>query len=323
MNKHPESITTALFEDGASFNALTFIVSIVAILVAATAVLYQRKSIPRRRLDITIGAVAPLASATSVSGLDISHNGTSLTNPHITGIELKNSGKVDLPSSQFDQSEPLAIDFHAPIVEAVQEADPLATFRPTWSKSGSIISVGPTLLPRGSIASFQVLTDGEPNITTQAELTDTEVSISKRGATVTPRPILGKRTGQAAVAIMAAFAIFTGVMSFKLITEGSLKTTKIEIAEASVTPGGKIAVWGKNFPSNSIVLIELRCIGSEYHDKTEVGANSEGGFRKVITIPRRNPKPWEAESCDVFAVNLYPWNQKDVISMDHFDLQVP
>ncbi len=166
---------------GSPYNALTISVSLVGAMGALGTLYLQRVQTPTRRLEVFASDSMPLnaGSAAGQTPIAMVHNGVRVSNPRITSLEIRNSGRSDLPSAQYDQDLPLEISLGVDILEAVcSSSGGSSTFDPQWRVNGRKILVGPSLLPKRSVIRFQVLTDGETTPAWQVPLIDTKIKKS-------------------------------------------------------------------------------------------------------------------------------------------------
>ncbi|WP_371655532.1 MULTISPECIES: hypothetical protein [unclassified Streptomyces] len=132
---------------------------------------------PRRRLDCWMPTVTNLLSAPGSAGVSVSHNGTSLSVPHIVEVQLVNRGQRDILSSNFDHALPLTLNVGAHIIKVLHVAwQPTGTPDPVYSITGTKLAINPCLFTAGRSLSFSLLVDGpDPKLTLAAALSDVEV----------------------------------------------------------------------------------------------------------------------------------------------------
>jgi hypothetical protein len=292
----------SLFE-GASFNGLTLLVSFLAVLVAITAVYYQRQSTPRKRLEIRAGNPAALTSHVHAeTSLSVSHDGTVLESPYLVTLEVANTGRGDIAAGQFDLGAPIRVDFHVPVVEAFHTPDASATFRAEWATSGSVLHVGPSLLPRASTTRFQVLTDGRPQPTYEAPVIDAQVKIARLEES---QPSSSQSWKEAAFSMAAgAGAVSFAVMLVMLFLAWRQQDPSIRTDGGPIASGGTATVTGAHFSGSSEVLLAFTC-DDDLSFNRKVSADKSGNFVAKIKAPKLLSPPHASyENCVVTAAEL-------------------
>ena len=119
---------------------------------------------PKRRLLYWMPDVTPLLNSGRADlshDLEVRHNGHLLSEPHVVEVELVSRGRLDIPSSAFDQGKPLRMDVNAKIIDLLKVTTmPVDRANPDFSINGSSLHVGPSLISKGQITVFSLLVDG-------------------------------------------------------------------------------------------------------------------------------------------------------------------
>ncbi|MGW7203447.1 hypothetical protein [Streptomyces sp. NPDC054837] len=150
--------------------------------VAATVVLgwcgiwaVFRTAYPRRRLTCTVSH-DPLVRGPVDGSLEISHNGTPLTDPHVVTVVLTNSGRRDIASSAFDRSEPFRVRLGVPYAELLStESQPGDAQAPPARVRGAELRIGPGRLGSGTTIVYRLLVDTVPTHDFRHSLLDVRV----------------------------------------------------------------------------------------------------------------------------------------------------
>ncbi|MGW7408004.1 hypothetical protein ACWGI9_30580 [Streptomyces sp. NPDC054833] len=143
-------------------------ISVGAVVAIATAALGAwatlRSASPKRRLTYCLRKYTSLLNTIDEipSTLSVTHGTTEIANPHIAEVQLCNQGRRDITSTDFHNGEPIRFNFGAPVVAVLGIERGMATYpEPEVTHSDGLLSVGPSLLPRGQAISISVLLDGE------------------------------------------------------------------------------------------------------------------------------------------------------------------
>jgi hypothetical protein len=95
------------------------------------------------------------------SELTVTYHGDFMSDPHVIQFKLENSGRRDVPSSAFDQAAPLEFDFGVKIAAILHVSyQPPSMVTPNVLLDERALSIGPSLIPRGSILEYLLLVDG-------------------------------------------------------------------------------------------------------------------------------------------------------------------
>ncbi|MET9085446.1 hypothetical protein ABZX77_26780 [Streptomyces sp. NPDC004237] len=163
----------------------------VAVLVGCGAIWAAfRTAHPRRRLNCTISHT-PLVRPALNGSLEVSHNGTALTDPYLVEVVLTNPGRRDIASSAFDRGEPFRVRLAVPYAELVEtESDPSAALAPPARVCGAELRIGPGRIGCGTTVTYRVLVDTVPAHDCRHSLLDVRVHC----ATI---PVTDRLTGPA------------------------------------------------------------------------------------------------------------------------------
>lgn len=158
----------------------------------------------RTRLRWKSFGVAPLGQS-EVPLLEMVYNGLALTDPHLVSIGLYCDGENDIPSTVFDQQEPLVFDLGAPIVAEIRAETGSLLIR-TASLDTQIL-FEPFHFPRRTAIVVTYMVDGPPDVSlTASHLVDVDIagpdSVGWRN-----RSILTIRPRALILTTLAAFAL--------------------------------------------------------------------------------------------------------------------
>lgn len=155
------ALTSHLY-DSTAVQALGVIIvgllSVLAIIWAA-----RNVRLPKRRLDYGIAEVVTLVMPQSSirHDLEVSHNGTVLTQPRLVTIRLVLRGRQDIASDDYDSDQPLRIGLGTPIVTILEiSTRPGTSAIPVVSLDDSTLAIGPSLIHSGQQIKISVLIDG-------------------------------------------------------------------------------------------------------------------------------------------------------------------
>jgi hypothetical protein len=160
---------------------------------------------PRRRLLYWMPVSAPLLNAGQDvrRKLEVRCGGKILSDPQVLEIGLFNQGRLDIPTTAFDARKPLRLDVGAPIIEVLSTAAvPTNRATPVVHVEGTMLQIGPSLIPKRQTITFSVLVDGPaPRLTcVEPELVDVEVDVRRQdtGHDLLGH-VLGRRGGRLAL----------------------------------------------------------------------------------------------------------------------------
>jgi hypothetical protein len=159
--------------DGRGFNFLTITIAVIALISGTIGVIYARRALfpPKREIAYSLESSAPLINDASnlQNGISVIHNGTTLRNPYVTTLKIRNSGRHAVASEHYDQGRPLTLDLGKPIMDLTSSASG------SYGTQGTSITYGPELLPSGHSLKFTALTEGKPTLTIRHYFIDTKV----------------------------------------------------------------------------------------------------------------------------------------------------
>lgn len=134
-----------------------------------------RSAHPKRRLNYTLSH-RPLVRRRVDGSLEIRHNGTLLSDPHLVEVVLTNAGRRDIASGAFDRGEPFQVDLGVPYLDVLSTESSPATARvPPVSVRGSRLTIGPGLIGRGTTITCLLLVDTAPVYDCRHSLVDVKV----------------------------------------------------------------------------------------------------------------------------------------------------
>ncbi|MWA08115.1 hypothetical protein [Streptomyces sp. BA2] len=173
-----ETVTGPFWTSGTFWGAAGVIVAMVSGVAAVWATLQSAH--PKRQLvyDYEVTSIVT-RNHTLANTLELRRNGELLINPHVVRIDIRNTGRRDIPSAAFDSEMPVCFNLGAQILEVLDvhshsaEAQP-----PRYEIVGQEVHIRPGRIGRGTGASYTLLADGLPALTLTNSLIDIEV---KRG----------------------------------------------------------------------------------------------------------------------------------------------
>ncbi|MEV6183047.1 hypothetical protein [Streptomyces sp. NPDC052015] len=147
-----------------------------AVLVGCAAIWAAfRSQHPRRRLTCAVSH-APLVRQRIDGSLEIRHNGTPLTDPHLVTVVLTNPGRRDIASSAFDRGEPFRVRLDVPYAELLgAESCPSAAQAPPARVRDGQLSIGPGRIGSGTRITYHLLVDTAPTYDCRHSLLDVRV----------------------------------------------------------------------------------------------------------------------------------------------------
>ncbi|MEU9917822.1 hypothetical protein [Streptomyces sp. NPDC051001] len=157
---------------------------VVAVLVGIGAMWATlRAAHPKRRIAYDSEATAIVASNHPLgSTLEVRRNGILLTNPYIVRVDIKNTGRRDITSNEFDNASPLRFDLGVPILEVLNaESTPREAQLPAYEVSGRELHIKPSRIGKETIASYTVLVEGSPRPSLTHSLIDVQVTRGLQG----------------------------------------------------------------------------------------------------------------------------------------------
>lgn len=147
---------------GTFWGAVGGIAAVLAVVLAVPMLwVAWRQAYPRRRLLYGMPVVTPLLNAQGPRrGLEVRYEDTVLATPHVVEVSLVNQGRQAIPSDDFDRARPLVLDVGASIVKVLEVTPPPGQDKIAVEVDGSVLRVGPDLIPGRQKISFSLLVDG-------------------------------------------------------------------------------------------------------------------------------------------------------------------
>jgi hypothetical protein len=185
------------------------VVAVIAAVLAAFAVIYQRRSVPPKlelSVETAITPVLPSGSAMLGRITMAYEDGSPLTDPHIVQIDLHNMGSAAIGKELYD-GDPYVVRFGTKVIDKVDETNNLPDrTTPDTRVSDSELWIGPGTIHQGQKLTYSVLIDGRAEIDLICPIKNvTLVDLEKREASAERR---SKVMGILAATLMAvAFAI--------------------------------------------------------------------------------------------------------------------
>jgi hypothetical protein len=165
----------------------------------------------------------PLLHASSTelsSSISVQVGGEKVASPHLVRLNIKNLGKSDIASSNFDKSGPLSFRVDRKVLW-VQSS------RSEVGLNGHRLEVGPLLLRSGESVSSSLLCDGPPHVSiAESPLIDT-ILTAERAKETNERFGREKRFKAVAAAAAALAAGYVGVVVTGALTGSSLAGVQV------------------------------------------------------------------------------------------------
>ncbi|MCX4520992.1 hypothetical protein ACH4FV_02015 [Streptomyces anulatus] len=140
----------------------TFWTAMVTLFVGLLAAWAQLKgNNPKLRLGCELVATTDLLGPAGANGLTVTHNGATLTSPHIALVTIANEGRRDIEGSMFPNGDPLLLDLGEPALGVldVQSGHPSAPAPPVTVAAGKV-ALTATHFPRKQKVQISVVLDG-------------------------------------------------------------------------------------------------------------------------------------------------------------------
>ncbi|MFD2792757.1 hypothetical protein ACFS27_04255 [Promicromonospora vindobonensis] len=158
-------------------------VSVVIAVVFGVAALAMTRRYGARRGRLAIEwAVNPLVSSTTVD-LDVSFQGTIVSDPHVLTVAIRNIGAIDISSKAFDAEQPLALG-----IDGLEGSTVRIVAVGSDNAHAAMVGAQPTvllppqLIKRGNRLTITVVTDGRVSSLTYSDVLE-NVDVEIAGAT--------------------------------------------------------------------------------------------------------------------------------------------
>lgn len=125
--------------------------------------------------------------------LEVSYEGSTIHDPHLTTLTIRNVGSRDVTSSSFDNGLPIVAKFNQKFYGLANSTDGMKVAVPENGSTADSaeISILPQLLKRGEIWALTVMLSGPAELTLDAPLIDTDVNVIQTGGTDLAFSLLG------------------------------------------------------------------------------------------------------------------------------------
>jgi hypothetical protein len=181
--------------------------------------------------------------------LEVRCDGQVLADPRVLEIGLFNQGRLDIPTTAFDARKPLRLDVGATIVDVLSAATvPANRAAPAVRFEGSMLQIGPSLIPKLQTIIFSVLVDGPaPRLTcVEPELVDVEVDVRRQDGN---HDLVGHLFGRRG----ARLALVAGIATLALLLVTGLLIGRISGAPVETSVG--CTITGSMRPGQVVQLI--------------------------------------------------------------------
>ncbi|MFD8509504.1 hypothetical protein ACFV2L_43360 [Streptomyces sp. NPDC059687] len=174
-----------------------------------------RATNPKRSIRYTFEETRLVHAHDQTDGmLEVSWNGTILADPRVVRVRIRNNGRRDVGTTDFDGEQPIKVDFHTSILEILStESFPPTSLTPEARSddNGEQLFIAPGRIGRGSEVTYSILIDGEPTFDFRHPLMNVRVS-QGIPANLTTR-MLNEVIYPASGAFLALWLILFGVFS--------------------------------------------------------------------------------------------------------------
>ncbi|MEU0190133.1 hypothetical protein ABZ250_09790 [Streptomyces afghaniensis] len=116
--------------------------------------------------------------------LSVVHGSTSVQNPRLVEIQVRNEGRRDIVAGDFHGAIPIKFNLGAPVVALLGiDRHPEVAPEPDVTHEETFLKINPSLIPRGQLVSFSVLIDKEEEVDVEVEAALVDVRVGKRHVT--------------------------------------------------------------------------------------------------------------------------------------------
>ncbi|WP_328324410.1 hypothetical protein OHA70_33235 [Kribbella sp. NBC_00382] len=167
------------------------------LLIALASAIFTYLTIPpKRRLSISVTEI-PIFSR-SPAAPDIGNRVTiqhaefgALVDPRIVLVGIRNTGRADIASSQFDQNQPLRVDLGLRILELLEVGSSLpAQIAPAADFDESSLLIKPGLISRKQQITCPCLIDGPVDLSIKHAFVGVKLDLAPAGSTELPETIM-------------------------------------------------------------------------------------------------------------------------------------
>jgi hypothetical protein len=217
----PKTGDTPFYTSGTFWAIAAVVVTVIGIAVSAWVT--WRTTNPKRQLNIWIDSDTPLMTTTT-AGVEVSFQGTPLTDPHIVRVRIAARGRKDIVPADF--TGPIRIDLDTSVVrlistESATKRDSLPP--PVLTVDNTAIVIDPAILPGDQHIRLDLLLDSAPTLTLTAPLAN--VTVNKTHPEQNQRPTVG----------LAALAVLYSTILACVVIFAIIFTTLI----AGIIPGAR------------------------------------------------------------------------------------
>jgi hypothetical protein len=269
------------------------VIGTVGLAVAVvTAWFAYRQTLPPKR-EIAVGVLPPVPLLADpqlmTSGVEVTRDGRTLTDPHIVTVTIRNTGRHDVTSASFHEGVPLVVDLGVP-VEVVQVTERPSHATPLLcSVSGNAVHVGPGLISRSQEVIVQLLAEGRPDVDpprVSHSLVDVRVAVGPGAKDSDRRPF---------VWMMALAGIMIAIASIGLLlVYGGRRPAReyltsshepfLYVTSSAVPRGGDVTIVGLHLPA--FCPVEVRAF---QHILARDQTDEDGQFEARLHIAKDAP----------------------------------
>ncbi|MFF5004647.1 hypothetical protein ACFY3G_17660 [Streptomyces phaeochromogenes] len=141
----------------------------------------MRAQNPKLRLGYRLQSSAELLANHGSNGLSVTHNGTTLTSPHIASIQIVNQGRRDIVGPMFSSNVEFELGENI-LALLSSKSSPSTAHTPVATVSGSKLLLPPSHLRKKQAVTYTVLLDGPVSgLTATESLVDVDVKNAGSG----------------------------------------------------------------------------------------------------------------------------------------------
>lgn len=201
-------------------------VGVVAIVVA---IVLWRFGAPRGLLEYSMPVSKALVSRSPRlrdDDLQVTLRGKAVEDPYLATLCIANHGHRDIRSDDFDQGHPLVLHLDAKVLDILSSS---RSDKRLFEFKDDQLSLSPMMIRRGQQIITDVLTEGKPTLSCNAELADVKIRLQRDSDNT---PISG---------ILAALAVIS-LLAFSLFAS-NISTTDRVIGLTVFTVGAILVIW--------------------------------------------------------------------------------
>lgn len=194
---------------------MEIVLGVLTLIVGAIVPVWlHRRAHPKRQLRYRVDATRMLAGTThSNSTLTIQSEGHIVRDPHAVRLTLWATGRADIPTSAFDSGRSIIVDLGTTILPGTLTKPTNVPADVNFEQiSDHELALIPTLLPKTTHITVEVVTDAEPATSVHNPLVDIDLTIDEERPQADKIAVSRKRRGGTSLQItigvtIAAFVV--------------------------------------------------------------------------------------------------------------------